>query len=98
MARHRFTKNQRGQEIDASLKQKSAAQIRHQNKSSGQLATPLQDRYSVFIAEMMKRKRAKHRVVGLGRIPRQNIGLTKGNFRIAGAQLRGDFQSCRLSI
>src|SRR4029077_8796475 len=62
---HRFAKNQRGQEINAGPEEKSAPQIRHQNKFLRQFAAPPQNSYRILIAEVMKRQRTKRDVVGL---------------------------------
>ena len=47
---------------------------------------------------MVKHQRAKHDVVGLARIPLQNVCLNIGNFRISAAQLSRDLKRGSLPI
>src|ERR1700737_817587 len=73
IARHRFTKNECGQKINADRGEKSASQIGHKNKFLREFVTTSQEAHGVFIAEMMKRERTKHDVVGIRRLPFQDV-------------------------
>src|ERR1700758_2760129 len=57
ISRHRLAENHRSQKVNACDKGKTSSQIRHQHKSSGYLATPVQEPHRIFVAEVVKRQR-----------------------------------------
>src|SRR4029077_7718294 len=63
ITRHRLAENQRSQNVNACDKGKTTSQIRHQNKSSGYLATPVQEPHRILVAEVVKRQRTNRDVV-----------------------------------
>ena len=63
VTRHRLAENQRSQNVNACDKGNTTSQIRHQDKSFGQLATSAQKLHRILVAEMVKRQRAKRDVI-----------------------------------
>src|SRR5258706_1127492 len=98
MTSHRLAENQRSQKINACDKRKTSSQIRHQDKSSGYLATPMQEPHRILVVEVVKRQRTKRDVVCFSGVRLENVGFAVGNLRIIGAQSLGDFQCGRLVI